>query len=765
MTALERAAMRADAIARAASHAALRNARIALVAAAAITLLPLPGLLRIRLDTDANALVPRDDPAVRIDRQLRARFDLRDQLVVYVDGVHRGGIFDASLLAAVRDITDAVAAIPNIGWTHVTSLATEARDRLYPGTGQTFGTFLDTIPSTPAAMDELRRDLDLPSARVHTGIIVSADRRGTAILAGVAEGTDRIATYRAVREIVDAHRANGLDVHIAGAPAASALLADHIVRDLALFVPLSLLVAAIVIYAATRSMAPTVIVLAKAGLCIVWTFAILGWLGIPLYLTVTIVPLVLAAACIADEVHLALRFRRALAESGDAVRAARTAIDELALPVVAATLTTCIGFLSCVSATIEPVRALGAACAIGIAWSLAFSLFVTPSLFVLFSPRAGGAERPARRGLALSAPVALAITGSVTVVSLFGLPRLTIQDSWIECFAPGSEFRRATDRVNGALNGVHLLHTVVAAPMHEPSTIARAASLEGTMRRGETVGGVIGPGSQLAAVAEFWRMGDAMEDGRELERLYNRFDLSPGLDRRRRVVSDARDAAVVSAFLTDASFRATASLIETIRGATHDWGEVAFAGDIAVSQAMIPAVVRSQLVSLPLALAGVFLIATLLCGSFRLGFYAIVPAALSGIWLLGALGLTGTPLGVATSMFFTISIGLGVDSHSIHLVARWRRRGDPLETARQVAPAILLNTAAVAGGFGLIAFSAVPPNQRLGLLIAAALVAGCFITLTALPHVLALDRKTRNRGEAQSMATDVYPERQQEVTP
>ena len=89
-------------------------------------------------------------------------------------------------------------------------------------------------------------------------------------------------------------------------------------------------------------------------------------------------------------------------------------------------------------------------------------------------------------------------------------------------------------------------------------------------------------------------------------------------------------------------------------------------------------------------------------------------------------------------MFFAIALGLGVDSQSIHFLDRYHRltrEGSPdpvVRTVAEVGPAVAVNTAAVACGFGLLAVSSVPANARLGLLVALALVLGGVLTLAGL---------------------------------
>jgi predicted RND superfamily exporter protein len=101
------------------------------------------------------------------------------------------------------------------------------------------------------------------------------------------------------------------------------------------------------------------------------------------------------------------------------------------------------------------------------------------------------------------------------------------------------------------------------------------------------------------------------------------------------------------------------------------------------------------------------------------------------------------PLGVATSMFAGMTLGIGVD-FAIHLLERYRlarRRGLALEAALTDAvtatgPAIVIDALGVALGFGILTLSQVPANARLGGLVMLS-IAGCLVaTLVVLPALL-----------------------------
>lgn len=169
-----------------------------LLAAFVLTLLAAPGLFRLELRTDGHALVPPDSPTVLWDQEVRERFGLRDPIVVLVDTDKPGGIFDLETLKVVEELTQAYSAIPEIGPEHVYSLATERRDRVYPGTLD-FRPYLDPLPTTPELMEILRSDIDAPE--ILDGTLVSKDRSATALFVGVKpidpkQPYDRVALYR-----------------------------------------------------------------------------------------------------------------------------------------------------------------------------------------------------------------------------------------------------------------------------------------------------------------------------------------------------------------------------------------------------------------------------------------------------------------------------------------------------------------------------------------------------------------------------------------
>lgn len=735
---------------------ALRHPRAAIAIGALVVALALPGIARLELRTDGHALVPAGDPAVRFDAEVRERFGLRDPIVVVIETSRANGIFNPGTLRRLRDLNAALAGLEGVGEDRLTSLVTERRDRVYPGTLE-FRPFLDPLPDTPPMLKTFREDLE--AIEILHGTLVSRDFSAAAILVGVDEA-DRIALYRRIVQVARRFATPTERISVVGAPVAEALLGTHILEDLRLLLPLSIAAIALILWLGCRRIWGVLIGMAEVVAAQVFTFGLMGWTGTPVYLTTAMLPVILTALGLADEIHLFWRYQKLLDQEHPA--AVRELMRQMTRPLALTSLTTIVGFLSFLSSPLAPVRSFGAVTAAGLLFCMLWSLSVGPAALSLLPP--GALRRPARRGpwapgerlRAWLAPAlrrprrTFAAIAAATLVIGAGAFRLEVQDSWIGGFAAGSPFREATGRINSLFHGTHLLliELDLAQPgrLVDPDLLRAVGRFEEVLRGQPEVGGVLGPYSHLTTISYLRHARDRErlripDSPREVERLIEVFDQARGARRRREVIDDERQRAVVTVFLKNASYRQVAELMAEARAHADRHlapfgARIGFAGDVAVSQAMIPAIVRTQVASLLLAPLGSLLLIAVLLRSLRAGLLVSLPALLAIAWVFGLMGWMGIPLGVATSMFCAITLGVGVD-FGIHLYESFRRLRAADAAIAEAGPAIVADAVAVGFGFGLLALSQVPANARLGLLVAAALAVSCLLTLTGLGALLA----------------------------
>ncbi|MCH7632212.1 MAG: MMPL family transporter [Planctomycetes bacterium] len=473
---------------------------VAIVVVAAIS----PGALRLQLRTDGHALVPDNAPEIQVDRDIRREFGIDDPVVVFIETDDDNGIFNADTMALVDALTSAFKNLEGIRPASVFSLATESSDRVFPGTIR-FRRFLEPLPTTRADLDRVRDDLR--RIRLYNGTLVSSDKRATAVLVGIPQSANRLELLAAINETIAAHDLRGDRIHVIGAPVAEALLGTHILEDLGVptsllgvstranrtndaiersrvevlrswiaehigLAPLAIAIMGVVFLISFKSVSAVALPLGEVGACLVVVFAVMGWVGVPVYLTTAVLPVILTATGITDEIHIFSRYRQLLRADQKKKHTDQVLIvmQEMGRPIVMTSITTSIAFLSFAFSTIAPVRAFGLFTALGIVFCMLWSLTVIPACLAMIPPgrfvgrRAAGATGPPatafrRVGELVTrwryAVIAIAVV--LTVAAPFGVRKIVVQDSWIDGFSPDSEFHRATTAFNERFLGAHVL--------------------------------------------------------------------------------------------------------------------------------------------------------------------------------------------------------------------------------------------------------------------------------------------------------------------
>lgn len=457
----------------------LRRPRLVLCLFGLFVLALAPGLRMLTFRLDGRALVPTTSAVALDDQRVRERFDQRDSVVVVIESLASEGIYDAEFLARFVALDRALGGLPGLGEHDVTSLAREASERVATGTLD-FLPWLEPLPESASDLAELRRLL--ADTEIYRGTLVSQDAPASAlsILVGVPTACDRDEFISQVARVVDEESRSSVLVprrmHVVGAAVAESRLGEYVVADLLRLLPAAFLLMAFVFWLAFRSSAAVVLPLIEVGCCLVATFGMMGWTGTPIYLTLSVLPVIVTAVGVSDELHVfhaLVRIRREHPTLPPPSVVART-LQRLRGAIFATSLTTAAGFLSFAFSPLRPVQAFGLCMAFAILVCLAFSLFALPAALTLlptqFWQRTEAAEgdgAKSRIGARLAAVVAAAydrrrsvraVFVAVLLLAPFAIARIDVQDGWIDNFPAGSEFRRSVERVEELFGGTHVLH-------------------------------------------------------------------------------------------------------------------------------------------------------------------------------------------------------------------------------------------------------------------------------------------------------------------
>lgn len=720
------------------------------------------GIGRLEVRTDGAALYPDESPVVERTRADRRAFHERDRVVALVTARGEGRLDSRSGLRYLKRLHESAQEVPGVAPLGVRSLATVLDPR--PGEPLTAASgFLDEIPEDREAFETLRARAH--DSRLVRGLFLSEDGRAAALYIPAAPEAERDAVVAELERWAGQAETGRYDVRLTGTATAETLLGRRVIEDLTWLVPAMVAVIGALLFLAVGSVGGAVVALAEVGLVLAATLGAMGWWGAPVTLVTTILPVVVMTVAVADEIHLLDRFRRRWEEEGDdgRRRALAAALEEVGRPIVLTSLTTSVAFLSFLSAPMGPVRDFGLFTAVGILLAMVLSFTLLPALILVLPRRwlASGRGVPAAGGipwherLLLSRPGAgLVATGLLLAGGLIGLGRLSVQDSWVENFDPDSELRAADRAYDEHFWGSHSLDVVVEGGeqlyFHTPVGLGLLEEVRRVAANGPHVGGVLSP------LLAFERAGRAAGlDGpvsgappdslARIAKLLHSVSRQTGLHRYLRFDGSS---ARVRAFVKGADYRRAGELERHLEARLPPLfrtseAEYHLSGDLVVAREVVGAVVTNMLRSVGWTLFGVVVLLAVACRSLRAAVVRMVPLGVAVVVLLGGMGWAGVPLGIATSMFAAVTIGVGVDFsvHLSHGYARARREGSepgPAVAAALEGPgrAIRWNALVLAAGLSVLALSGLRPNRSLGLLFAAAMATCYATTLSILPGLL-----------------------------
>lgn len=753
----------------------------------------LPTLVK---DTTPEAFVPGDSPALEYRDQVEEIFGLKDPMVVGVVSDAPGAAFTPRNLALVEWLTESIQRIPGIDPDRVTSLATE-NNIVGTADGMLVEPFWESPPVTNADAERLRAAVaDFP---LYQGTLVARDGSATLITAELLDDDAATRIYFDLLNLVDEAAAagrvpEGTTLHVAGQGAVSGYLSAYIDADASRLNAVAALVITLVLLLAYRTLAgvvlPNLIVLGTvaAGL------GSMAAAGVPFYVITNSLPVILIGIAVCDSIHVFSQYYEEVArDPGPPAREATVrAMTAMWRPITLTTLTTAAGFLGLAAAAgLPPMQSYGVFAALGIAAAWLWTLLLLPALLSFIRPRPSPALRPRETGApdvftrwmaAMGGYVAhrpgrvVLLCAVLLAIAIGGVTRVEFNDQRINNFRASEPLHQADAAINDAFDGTYYLDVVVTTPQPEalfqPENLRRMEQLQNWM---EADGGVVNTTSIVDYIKE---MNRAMHEGNAehyripddphlIAQYFLLYAASGDPTDFQEEVDYDYQLALIRGQLKDDNFQRIEPIVlslqrhlETSFNTTAIQGHVT--GAVHLTHSWLAPLGPNTAQGMGLALLLVLLASALFFRSLVLGVLAALPVAFAVLMVFGIMGYLNIWIGVGTSMFAAIAIGLGVD-FAIHTLERLRgligeRRMSYADAVVELFPttgrALLFNLLALACGFGVLMSSHVPPLQNFGLLVAVAVVSSFLISVTAMPALIGWFRPRALFGDGPSRQAD-----------
>lgn len=761
---------------------AVRRPRLTLTVWGVAVVFGALGFASLRMRTDGFALIPQGSKKVSNDAAVRKTFGLQDRIMVVLESTKQEGIFCQEALGLVSALTAQIKQLPGTVPNDIASLATEPSGRFRMGPVQ-FPSLLDPLPRTDGEVEQARSDA--VSLGLYSGKLLSRERategrvwshRATTILVGIApDNEQRRNLPDAIKRLGERLLPDGYSLHVVGTPVAESLLGDYIISDLARLIPATILIMAVAFYWLFGSLWLVLVVFAEIAACLLATFGLMGYAGVPVTIAMSVLPLVVIPVIVADEIHI---FAEICRREGPWPQVVAESFDACWVSVVKTGVTTMISGLVFAIGPVQAIRDFGLFLSLASLICTLWTITGSPALLLAYHRPSGTRMRQPGSQAAMSASVwitkhpkaAVAALLPLAALAAVGLEQINVQDSWTGGFSANSEFRRSVEKVDTLFDGTQFLHVVFDARPTEvtdsvagsnfdarlldPDVMGLLAKFEEYLETaiGPEHGGILGAHQQLA-VAGFIRFGGNQADrhtGSSVQANHDLMELLKAIrgPKRFQETFDAhKQQALITVFLRGANYAQIRHLLDQLeiyeaRHLTPAKIRLGYAGDVILSQAIVEAVTYSELWSILGSLAAMCIVIWLMERSFKTGVLCTLPSAVAITANLSIMGLLGIPLGVASSMFAGISFGIGVDA-AIHFTGALRRTGE--HGAAAVARVLPHFAAAVAAealvltcGFAMLCASSAPSNQCLGIILISTFASCSAVTVCLLPAVYSM---------------------------
>lgn len=352
----------------------------------ALLVFSIAGLKRIYFETSFDTYFVSDDPMLLKTDEFKSIFGNDYYVAVLVED--KDGLFTKKNLSLIRDLSNEL--MDSLAYAEKITSLTDLEFMVGTEDGMELQQIVpEEIPDDQAGLDAIRAKAyskDYVSKK-----LVSRDGTMSWILVKLrpypadslwrAEGIEapENQTGREAINICFKDKYASLNPNIAGMPYMSYAKAQYIQKEMARLMMIAIIVSLIVMALVTRSLRGVLIPVATSICALIIAMGIIGWLGLYLDMSTTLITVMLAfAVAIAYNIHVYSFFRAQLLKLHDRKQAAIDAIAETAWPVIFSGFTTIAAMMTFLAMNIVPMKAMGINSSLAIISVLISILVITP---------------------------------------------------------------------------------------------------------------------------------------------------------------------------------------------------------------------------------------------------------------------------------------------------------------------------------------------------------------------------------------------------
>ena len=456
-------------------------------------------------------------------------------------------------------------------------------------------------------------------------------------------------------------------------------------------------------------------------------------------------------------------------------------------PIIYTVLTTVCAFLSLIFSGIKPIIDFGWMMTFGLITSFIVTFTLLPTLLNFFSNNDTNIqENQDSKITSFFANISIdyrntifTLTGLVIVLSITGISRLEVENSFINYFNKNTEIYKGMKLIDEKLGGTTPLEIILKFPEKEKLESSENDEFEDWENEDETKDNEkywftkdkidkieavhkyldeLDPVGKVLSLSSIVQVAKQLNNNKELGTLemgvlYSKIPENIKKDIINPYISIKDNEARISLRIIDSQDGLRRN--DLIKKINYDLknklklneDEFKLAGVLILFNNLLQSLFKSQILTLGLVMVGIFAMFMILFKNIKLSLIGVVPNFIAAFFILGIIGLLGIPLDMMTITIAAITIGIAVDN-SIHYIYRFKEEFNKNNNYKKtlkichstVGVAILNTSITIVFGFSILVLSKFIPTIYFGIFTGIAMLLAMISVLTLLPSLILITK-------------------------
>ncbi|MDP4290621.1 MAG: MMPL family transporter [Bacteroidota bacterium] len=659
----------------------------------------------------------------------------------------------------------------------------------------TFGPLVKKRPSSQIEVDSIRnRFLRMP---FYQGLLYNSKTNACLMTITLdrkkLNDKSRITLVSEVKNLVEQYKQNRkITVHYSGLPYIRTVTTKMVKDELMLFIMLSMIVAALIMFIFFRSIKVVLTSLLVVGISITWVLGITSMFGYKITILTGVIPSLIVIIAIENCIYILNKYHWEYVSHGNKILALSRTIERIGFASLMTNTATAMGFAAFILVQNKMLSEFGVVTSVSIILEYLLTITLFPIFFSFMKPPSerhtkhldsklfGGITNKLVVIITHHRPKVYIASGVIILISILGLLMMKTSGKVVDDLSKKDpiylDLRYFETNFGGVMPFEISIDTHKKNGVLKMSTIERIDELQQYIRKFPEFTKPLSLAEGIKFARQTFYSGDssqyAIPGSQEMAFIFSYLPKTKGKggDLLKSFIDSTKRYTRVSFQMKDMGTKEMEALLNKVKPGVDSIFEpdrytVNITGNSVVYAEGTNFLIHNLFESVGYAVILISLLMSLMFRSVRMIMISMVPNLIPLLVTAAIMGFSGIPLKPSTLIVFSIALGISVDN-AIQYLARYRHGlkisnhdigKSAVGALREASFSMIYTSIVLVLGFSVFTISNFGGTQALGFLISTTLFVAMFFNLVVLPSLLmTLDKYAVTKAFIEEPVVEMY---------